>query len=116
MSKPTPILNIARESPSTERYFKEIVDVTLALPDEDIRRFTQEVSVYGYTVRNDGQNAICEGPEVRFVLVPGTPPHIGVSQFKMTLHRNKIGQQVYRFGTESVLQFYSDQTAAWWIR
>ncbi|MBI1922635.1 hypothetical protein HYR99_00140 [Candidatus Poribacteria bacterium] len=104
---------VAREFPAGDRDFKDIVEVTLALPEEDGRRFAQEVSVYGYTVSNDGLNTICEGPEIRFVVVPGTPPNTGITSFKMALCRNKIGQQVYHFGPKSVLAFHEDETAVW---
>lgn len=104
---------VARESPAGERYFKDILEVTLALSDEDARLFAQEVAVYGYTVSDDGLNTICEGPDIRFVVVPGTPPRTGIVAFKMALLRNKTGQQVYHFGPQSVLTFYRDRTAVW---
>ncbi len=104
---------VARESPAGDRDFEDIVEVTLALPAEDVRRFAQEVSVYGYAVSNDGLNTICEGPEIRFVVVPGTPPNTGITSFKMALCRNRIGQQVYHFGPKSVLAFHEDETAVW---
>ena len=105
--------NVGRKTPQEERYFKDIYEVTVALGPEEADLLAQEVEIYGYKVRNKGQDLICEGPDFHLIVVPPDSQSGGIREFRMSLHRDKEGQKEYQFGDQAKLTFNGNRRAVW---
>ena len=96
----------------SERYFRDIHEVTIALDDGQASRLINELEAFGYAIRESGKKKICRGPGVTFIVTPLTAPLGGITKLKISLMRKKQGQKAYKFGARSVLTF-KGETASW---
>jgi hypothetical protein len=96
-----------------QKYMDDVIEVRLALDEEDAARFVKEREAFGYKVTGDGVETTCEGPGIKYAVTRRTPNAVGITAIKLSLKRDKAGQKVYRFGRRSVLRFNDDRTATW---
>ncbi|MFN2316558.1 MAG: DUF5829 family protein [Gemmatimonadales bacterium] len=94
------------------RYLRDVYEVTVALDDTQARRLINELEVFGYTISEDGERKTGKGPDITIVITPLTTATGGITELKMSLLREKEGQQIYNFGAKSVLTFTGD-SAIW---
>lgn len=98
---------------SSSRFFKDIIEIVVALPYHEMEIFLREMNAFGYLIRETEGCFKCVGPGITITIKPGTPPYTGIHAFTLALNRPKGGQREYRFGAQCVLVFHDDQTAEW---
>lgn len=104
---------VGSDTPSGSKYFKDVIEVRLALNGDEAEQFARELEVLDYSVQRENEEHICQGPDIRFVIAQDEASSPVITGIRMTLYQGKEGQKVYKFGPNSVLSFHSDGTATW---
>ena len=94
---------------SKERYLRNVIGISLALPDAQADRFAEQLECFGYESEEVGQKTIFHGPEIDITVIRGTAPILGITELTLSLMRNKTGQMVYRFGSKSRHRFKAEE-------
>jgi Family of unknown function (DUF5829) len=95
------------------KYLDDVVEITLALAENEKELFIKEREAFGYKITGDEKRTVCEGPGIRYAIIAAANSPGAIASIKMSLRRDKKGQRVYRFGSRSVLQFNDDRAATW---
>lgn len=98
-----------------ERLMNDVTRFTVVMSHAEIDRLQETFEAYGYALRTEGEKRVITGPEIEFVLIPAADPG---SQRRMAidikLNRAHAGEQAYKFGSGSEIQFHGD-TATWYF-
>ncbi|MCP3993600.1 MAG: hypothetical protein GY722_00845 [bacterium] len=96
-----------------DKYFKDVVSVTVAVSDTRRRNLVNLLTELGYEIKESDDIAVCTGEENVVELIPKTNQKYAISRIEMSLMRPKEGQKVYRFGPDIVLTFADGPEAVW---
>jgi Family of unknown function (DUF5829) len=103
---------VAKVGPADARASRKLEDVTavrIALGPKDRAAFLAQCRVFGYAVVEKPKVAMCVGPDIRFVLVPGES---GIVGFDLKL-RSAVDPPVEHHLGRSVLRLGPGLTALW---
>jgi len=94
-----------------DRLFRDVREVTIALNETEASLFLKELEAFDYRVKREQEKTSCEGPDIKFIVVPNTKVN-GIIKLGIELLREKQGRKVYQFGAQSILEF-KGKTAIW---
>jgi hypothetical protein len=95
----------------TERLFKNVREITIALDETERSRFTKELEAFNFKLEQKKNETVAVGQDIKFFIIPKTTTN-GIVRLKIDLMRKKKGQKTYKFGAKSVLKF-EDKTTFW---
>ena len=76
---------------------KDVVGLTVALPDAQRDPLLRQLKASGYTARDKKGMTVVEGPEVTLRFAPATGPRRGVTEVEFALQR-RVGKSEEQFG------------------
>jgi hypothetical protein len=96
-----------------ERCFNDITSLELVLTQNELERFSKELSACGY-LKNEGQGgASFQGPGIKIKVQTENDPTYRISSLTMTLE-NKLGGPIdLQFGNNARLKIASDSLGRW---
>ncbi len=95
------------------KYFKEVVEVVIAVGVTERQRFLDLATALDYRIRKQGEDTLCEGLHIRFRLTPAKPSFEGIVAVTISLLREKTGQKRYPISPRSTLEFTGNRKAVW---
>lgn len=96
-----------------DRYFQDIIGLTVALKEDEGKRLRDQLVALGYVVSPSASGHLARAAGLEIALLPATAEASGIIDVRMTLNRPKSGAKEYRFGPRSVLRFGDDKKARW---
>ncbi len=94
-------------------YFEDVVALTVAVNDENRKKFVELCKLLGYSERTVGDANVLRGPDIELRLVPQTETARGIQEITMRVRPQPKEQAEFRFGTKSVLRFRGNGLATW---
>ena len=91
-------------------YFEDVVALTVAVNDENRKKFVELCRLLGYSERTVG---VFKGPDIELRLLEQTETARGIQEITMRVSRQPKEQTEFRFGTRSVLKFRGNGLATW---
>ncbi len=98
---------------NADRLFKEVAGMTVALPDQECKRFLQVLKALGCQIEKSGEGHTARSPEMEFIVVPESPGAKGLVELQLLLSESIKGDRKHRFGPRSILEMRKDKTARW---
>lgn len=102
--------NLARSFKS-ERLFKNVREVTIALNETERDRLVKELEAFNYKIEQKKNETVATGQDIKFFINPNATAN-GIIKVKIDLTRKRQGQKTYQFGAKSILKF-ENKTAIW---
>jgi hypothetical protein len=94
-------------------YFEDVVALTVAVKDENRKKFVELCKLLGYSERTVGGAIVLKGPDIELRLIEQTETSRGIQGITMRVRRQPKEQTEFRFGTKSVLRFRGNGLATW---
>jgi hypothetical protein len=88
--------------------FRDVVAYTVTVSAEERIELLRWFRAYGYSIREDGEKRIATGPEFTLTMLPEPASGPRTAVIKMTLNREKTGEQTYKIG-DSERKFNKDR-------
>jgi hypothetical protein len=95
-----------------DHLLQDVAGITMTVNQAESRELLQMLSAFGYAIHKDSEKQIASGPEVTFTLLPEKPNTPRILVLDLSLNREKTGEQNYKFGDGSELQFHGN-SAKW---
>lgn len=103
------VAKIGEQDKRAQKILQDVVEITIALPDDERRQLLKMCEAFGYRVTGETR---CEGPGITFTFIAPKAEARGITAVKYSLRHRKSGQARYYFG-KTTLQFNADRTALW---
>ena len=72
-----------------------------------------ELKVFEYEIIREGSSAICQGPDIKFVIEELVEGKGGITTIKMSLRHDQYERKTYKFGEKMQLTLHDNKTATW---
>ncbi len=95
----------------SNRLFKNIQEVTIALNETERGRLTHELEAFNYKIVNKEIKVIAYGPDIKFYIIDNAKGN-GIKKLKIQLTKNQFRKRSLHFGSASVLTI-KGKTAFW---
>lgn len=95
-----------------ERLLQDVTGITASASPAELEGLLKALRACGYAIHKDGEKQIASGPEVAFTVLPEKPNTPRILALDLSLNREKTGEQNYKFGDGSELQFHGS-SAKW---
>jgi hypothetical protein len=95
-----------------ERLFKDIAEITVALPEPEAERLRCELNLYGYGITQEQNGFLLTGPDIRIRIESDKQDRYGVQSVIMKT-KSYAGTSTHRIGTGCVLTLPGEGLAEW---
>lgn len=116
----TGVGSIKRELNNQYKYNKNlllenIIEVELLLPELDIKKMMEELTSFGYEIKQNEEKVFAKGPQINFVIRSQSDNKKGITRIKLSLTNNEHKNQTITLSKKSKIVINSDKTADWYF-